>query len=137
MSTRITDAMVARRTKIHRQPRPVMSRLPMVGARSGEVPIIHWDGEQTRDYVNVEDVARANLAAQQFLKFQAGAFPVFFHLAIPLVLFLRLWCNLTQANTPRAWSSTKCAKLQNALSPSKISPSRSIGCRLITERMSC
>jgi UDP-glucose 4-epimerase len=30
---------------------------------SGQQPIIHWDGEQTRDYVYVGDVARANLAA--------------------------------------------------------------------------
>jgi UDP-glucose 4-epimerase len=30
---------------------------------SGKQPIIHWDGEQTRDYVYVGDVARANLAA--------------------------------------------------------------------------
>ncbi|MCC6177667.1 MAG: GDP-mannose 4,6-dehydratase [Chloroflexi bacterium] len=29
----------------------------------GGVPTIHWDGEQTRDYVYVEDVARANLLA--------------------------------------------------------------------------
>ncbi len=29
----------------------------------GQVPTIHWDGEQTRDYVYVGDVARANLAA--------------------------------------------------------------------------
>jgi len=29
----------------------------------GVVPTIHWDGEQIRDYVYVEDVARANLAA--------------------------------------------------------------------------
>jgi UDP-glucose 4-epimerase len=29
----------------------------------GQVPTIHWDGEQIRDYVYVEDVARANLAA--------------------------------------------------------------------------
>jgi UDP-glucose 4-epimerase len=28
-----------------------------------KVPTIHWDGKQTRDYVCVEDVARANLAA--------------------------------------------------------------------------
>jgi UDP-glucose 4-epimerase len=26
----------------------------------GQVPVIHWDGEQTRDYVYVGDVARAN-----------------------------------------------------------------------------
>jgi UDP-glucose 4-epimerase len=30
---------------------------------TGQVPIIHWDGEQIRDYVYVEDVARANLLA--------------------------------------------------------------------------
>jgi UDP-glucose 4-epimerase len=29
----------------------------------GQQPVIHWDGEQTRDYVYVGDVARANLAA--------------------------------------------------------------------------
>jgi UDP-glucose 4-epimerase len=29
----------------------------------GEVPTIHWDGEQVRDYVYVGDVAAANLAA--------------------------------------------------------------------------
>lgn len=29
----------------------------------GDTPTIHWDGEQVRDYVYVEDVARANLAA--------------------------------------------------------------------------
>jgi UDP-glucose 4-epimerase len=29
----------------------------------GGVPTIHWDGKQTRDYVSVYDVARANLAA--------------------------------------------------------------------------
>jgi UDP-glucose 4-epimerase len=29
----------------------------------GNVPTIHWDGKQTRDYVSVTDVARANLAA--------------------------------------------------------------------------
>ncbi len=29
----------------------------------GEVPTIHWDGEQIRDYVYVTDVARANLLA--------------------------------------------------------------------------
>ena len=29
----------------------------------GQAPIIHWDGEQTRDYVYVRDVARANLLA--------------------------------------------------------------------------
>jgi UDP-glucose 4-epimerase len=28
-----------------------------------QTPIIHWDGEQTRDYVYVRDVARANLLA--------------------------------------------------------------------------
>jgi UDP-glucose 4-epimerase len=30
---------------------------------SGQQPVIHWDGEQTRDYVYVGDVARANLLA--------------------------------------------------------------------------
>jgi len=30
---------------------------------AGQVPIIHWDGEQVRDYVYVGDVARANLQA--------------------------------------------------------------------------
>jgi UDP-glucose 4-epimerase len=30
---------------------------------AGEVPMIHWDGEQLRDYVYVGDVARANLLA--------------------------------------------------------------------------
>lgn len=30
---------------------------------TGRTPTIHWDGEQTRDYVYVTDVARANLAA--------------------------------------------------------------------------
>lgn len=30
---------------------------------AGQAPIIHWDGEQIRDYVFVEDVARANLRA--------------------------------------------------------------------------
>ena len=30
---------------------------------AGETPTIHWDGEQVRDYVYVEDVAAANLAA--------------------------------------------------------------------------
>jgi UDP-glucose 4-epimerase len=29
----------------------------------GLTPVIHWDGEQTRDYVHVRDVARANLCA--------------------------------------------------------------------------
>jgi UDP-glucose 4-epimerase len=28
---------------------------------SGQTPTIHWDGEQVRDYINVTDVARANL----------------------------------------------------------------------------
>jgi UDP-glucose 4-epimerase len=30
---------------------------------TGRVPVIHWDGEQVRDYVYVGDVARANLLA--------------------------------------------------------------------------
>jgi UDP-glucose 4-epimerase len=30
---------------------------------TGQTPTIHWDGQQTRDYVSVKDVARANLAA--------------------------------------------------------------------------
>jgi UDP-glucose 4-epimerase len=30
---------------------------------SGRTPMIHWDGEQVRDYVYVGDVARANVAA--------------------------------------------------------------------------
>jgi UDP-glucose 4-epimerase len=30
---------------------------------TGEVPTIHWDGEQVRDYVYVGDVARANVQA--------------------------------------------------------------------------
>ena len=30
---------------------------------NGQVPTIHWDGEQVRDYVYVTDVARANLAS--------------------------------------------------------------------------
>jgi UDP-glucose 4-epimerase len=30
---------------------------------SGQTPVIHWDGEQVRDYVYVGDVARANLRA--------------------------------------------------------------------------
>ncbi len=30
---------------------------------TGETPIIHWDGEQVRDYIYVGDVARANLQA--------------------------------------------------------------------------
>lgn len=29
----------------------------------GEMPVIHWDGEQAKDYVHVEDVVRANLLA--------------------------------------------------------------------------
>jgi UDP-glucose 4-epimerase len=32
---------------------------------SGQVPTIHWDGEQVRDYVYVEDIASANLQAAQ------------------------------------------------------------------------
>jgi UDP-glucose 4-epimerase len=30
---------------------------------TGQTPVIHWDGEQVRDYVYVADVARANLRA--------------------------------------------------------------------------
>jgi UDP-glucose 4-epimerase len=30
---------------------------------TGAMPTIHWDGKQTRDYVSVKDVARANLQA--------------------------------------------------------------------------
>ena len=30
---------------------------------TGQTPVIHWDGEQIRDYVYVDDVARANLLA--------------------------------------------------------------------------
>ncbi len=30
---------------------------------AGQIPTIHWDGKQTRDYVSVHDVARANLLA--------------------------------------------------------------------------
>jgi UDP-glucose 4-epimerase len=32
---------------------------------SGQTPVIHWDGEQVRDYVYVGDVATANLRAAQ------------------------------------------------------------------------
>jgi UDP-glucose 4-epimerase len=30
---------------------------------AGQAPLIHWDGEQRKDYVHVRDVARANLLA--------------------------------------------------------------------------
>ncbi|MEB3198216.1 MAG: NAD-dependent epimerase/dehydratase family protein [Candidatus Sericytochromatia bacterium] len=30
---------------------------------AGEAPVIHWDGEQRKDYIHVEDVARAHLQA--------------------------------------------------------------------------
>ncbi|MNN67805.1 dTDP-L-rhamnose 4-epimerase [compost metagenome] len=35
-------------------------------ARSGETFHIHGDGEQTRDFIYVKDVVRANLAAAQY-----------------------------------------------------------------------
>jgi UDP-glucose 4-epimerase len=32
---------------------------------AGQAPVIHWDGEQKKDYVHVKDVARANVLALQ------------------------------------------------------------------------
>jgi UDP-glucose 4-epimerase len=32
---------------------------------TGQIPVIHWDGEQVRDYVYVGDVVRANLRAAE------------------------------------------------------------------------
>lgn len=31
----------------------------------GEAPVIHWDGEQSRDFTYIDDVVRANLAAAE------------------------------------------------------------------------
>lgn len=39
---------------------------------AGQVPVIHWDGEQVRDYVYVADVAKANVRAATAV--HAGAY---------------------------------------------------------------
>src|SRR5271168_4127993 len=48
VSARIMSALAARRRKIQRQPRLETSRLPMVGASSGEVPMMRKSREKTR-----------------------------------------------------------------------------------------